>query len=109
MTPIASPKIVELDAPALKDVSSNALLNEPSSGDIAVAAKEPSPTPSDVRKVSEDISEQELAVVRPLKQGESVPMEILPNLTAGQKIFRRMLVALLFIVIAVVGYLRYRP
>jgi eukaryotic-like serine/threonine-protein kinase len=53
LTPIASPKIEEKDLLPLKDVSSTALLNDPSSGDVNAPTKEPSPTPSDVRKIAE--------------------------------------------------------
>ncbi len=53
MTPIESPKIEEKDLLPLKDVSSTALLNDPSSGDVNAPTKEPSPTPSDVRAIAE--------------------------------------------------------
>jgi serine/threonine-protein kinase len=57
LTPITSPKIEEKDLAPLKDVSSTALLKDSSSGDVTDPPKEPSPTPSDVRKVSEDKDE----------------------------------------------------
>jgi len=44
MTRIAAPKLEEL--PLLKDMSSTALLNEPSSDDLATAVSDPSPRPA---------------------------------------------------------------
>ncbi|MEO7113955.1 MAG: serine/threonine-protein kinase [Polyangiaceae bacterium] len=76
LTPIASPKIEEKDLLPLKDVSSSALLNDPSSGDVNAPTKEPSPTPSDVRKVSsaDDLHLAPVAVAAPLAAPTEGPM-----------------------------------
>jgi eukaryotic-like serine/threonine-protein kinase len=73
LTPITSPKIEEKDLLPLKDVSSTALLNDPSSGDVNAPTKEPSPTPSDVRPVAELAEVPPVAIATTAKSSNPRP------------------------------------
>lgn len=68
LTPLGTPKVTP---EMLKEVDSQALVPSTPSSVDPVPEKEPSPTPSDVRKVAAAESDAELAVARPLAIDEA--------------------------------------